>query len=196
LRSSIIATLCAFGVYSVLSATEGLFTVLGVLLFWQHPNQWPPSFDSPWRATSLRDFWSRRWHQWYRQAFIFLGGRPFSLLFGRVGGVMGVFLASGLFHHVAMLSLDTASEAWRMLLPFGMMGVGVVLEHVIVGKDVGGWKGWVWTMSWTVLWGNVLVDGWARAGMLGVSSVLDGVESVRQPIERLVRAFDEYLHAR
>jgi hypothetical protein len=108
---------------------------------------------------------------------------------------MGVFLASGLFHHVAMLSLDTASEAWRMLLPFVMMGVGVILEHV-VGKNVGGWKGWLWTMFWMILWGNVLVDGWARAGMLGVSSVLDSVASVRQPIEQLVRAFDEYLHAR
>ncbi|KAG1720583.1 hypothetical protein EDB19DRAFT_1776141 [Suillus lakei] len=49
-------------------------------------------------------------------------------------------------------------------------------------------------MCWLVLWGNVVVDGWARAGMLGGSSILDSATPVRQPIERLVRTFLEYLH--
>ncbi|KAG1720581.1 hypothetical protein EDB19DRAFT_1776134 [Suillus lakei] len=194
-RSSIIATLCAFGIYSVLQADYELTAALCVLLFRQHPDQCPPSFESPWRATSLREFWSRRWHQWFRQLFIFLGGRPLSLLFGRVGGVMGAFLASGFFHHLALLAIDPSSEMWRMLLPFGMMGTGVILERVIAGNKTGGWMGWVWTMCWLVLWGNVMVDGWARAGMLGGSSILDSATPVRQPIERLVRTFDEYLHA-
>jgi len=195
LRSSIIATLCAFGVYSILRASYELLTVFCVLLFWQRPSQWPPAFDSPWRATSLRDFWSRRWHQWFRQMFIFLGGRPFSMLFGRIGGVIGVFFASGLFHHIALLPLGHPPEIWYMLLPFGMMGVGLILERAIAGGNVGGWKGWIWTMSWLVLWGNLLVDGWARAGMLGGLSILDGATSMRRPVEWLARAFDEYLHA-
>ncbi|KAG2145163.1 hypothetical protein DEU56DRAFT_883619 [Suillus clintonianus] len=194
LRSSIIATLCAFGVYSVLRAGYELTAVLGVLLFRQHPDQYPPSFDSPWSATSLREFWSRRWHQWFRRSFIFLGGRPLSLLFGRVGGVIGAFLASGFFHHLALLAIDPFSELWRMLLPFGMMGAGVVLERAVAGNKTGGWLGWMWTMCWLVLWGNVMADGWARAGMLGGSSFLDSATPARQPIERLVRTFDEYLH--
>ncbi|KAG2058209.1 hypothetical protein BDR06DRAFT_950634 [Suillus hirtellus] len=196
LRSSIIATTCAFGIYSVLQAGYELTVVMCVLLFRQHPDQCPPSFDSPWRATSLREFWSRRWHQWFRRIFIFLGGKPFSLLFGRIGGVIGTFLASGFFHHLALLAIDPSSEMWRMLLPFGMMGTGVVIERAVAGNKTGGWMGWVWTMTWLVLWGNVMVDGWARAGMLGGSSVLDSATPVRQPIERLVRMFDEYLHTR
>jgi hypothetical protein len=196
LRSSIIATLCAFGVYSVLRAGDELTAVLCILLLRHRPEQWPPSFDAPWRATSLRDFWSRRWHQWFRQVFIFLGGRPISLIFGRAGGVIGAFLASGLFHHVALLALDSSSETWRSLLPFGMMGAGVVFERAVLGTNVGGWAGWVWTMSWMVLWGNVMVDGWARAGMLGGSSFLDSATPVREPIGVLIRMFDEYLHAR
>ncbi|KAG0707884.1 membrane bound O-acyl transferase family-domain-containing protein [Suillus ampliporus] len=193
LRSSIIATLGAFGVYSVIRAGYEFTAVLCVLIFRQHPDQWPPSFGSPWRATSLREFWSRSWHQLFRRTFIFLGGYPLSLLFGRIGGVMGAFLASGLFHHVALHAIDPSSEMWRMLLPFGMMGVGVILERVVVGNKTGGWMGWMWTMFWLVLWGNVMVDGWARAGMLGGSSLLDSATPVRQPIERLVRMFDEYL---
>ncbi|KAG2340937.1 hypothetical protein BDR05DRAFT_966180 [Suillus weaverae] len=164
LRSSTIATLCAFSIYSVLQAGYELTIVLCVLLFRQHPDQCPPSFHSPWRATSLREFWSRRWHQWFRRY-------PLSLLFGRIGGM------------------------WRMLLPFGMMGVGVVIERAVAGNRTGGWMGWMWTMCWLVLWGNVMVDGWARAGMFGGSSILDSATPVKQPIERLVRTFDEYLHA-
>ncbi|KAG2127900.1 uncharacterized protein EDB93DRAFT_196437 [Suillus bovinus] len=195
LRSSIIATLCAFGIYSILQAAHELTVALCVLLLRQHPDQCPPSFDSPWRSTSLREFWSRRWHQWFRRIFIFFGGNPLSLLFGRVGGVIGTFLVSGFFHHLALLAIDPSSEMWRMLLSFGMMGTGVVIERVVAGNKTGGWMGWMWTMCWLMLWGNVMVDGWARAGMLGGSSVLDSATPVRQPIERLVRLFDEYLHA-
>ncbi|KAG0707885.1 hypothetical protein DFH29DRAFT_893961 [Suillus ampliporus] len=183
LRSSIITTLCAFAVCLLLQAGYELAAVLCVLIFRQHPDQWPPSFGSPWRATSLREFWSRSWHQWLRRTFTFLG-YPLLLLFGRIGGVIGTFLASGLFHHIVLLAFDPSSEMWRMLLPFGMMGVGVILERAVAGNKTGGWMGWVWTMGWLVLWGNVMADGWTRAGMLG-----------GQPIERLVRTFDEYLHA-
>ncbi|KAG1887647.1 hypothetical protein F4604DRAFT_1570826 [Suillus subluteus] len=195
LRSSIIATLCAFSIYSGLQIGYELTVVPCVLLLRQHPDQWPPSFDSPWRSTSLREFWSRRWHQWFRRQFIFFGGRPLSLLFGRVGGVIGAFLVSGLLHHVALSAIVPSSEMWRMVLPFGMMGVGMIIERAVAGNKTGGWMGWIWTMCWMVLWGNVMVDGWARAGMFGGSSILDSIMPLRQPIERLVRTFDEYLHA-
>src|SRR6267154_2342958 len=189
LRSTIITTLYAFATYSVLQGGSEFTAVVCVLLFRQRPDQWPPSFDSPWHATSLRDFWSRRWHQWFRRIFIFLGGRPLFLLFGRAGGVIGAFLASGVLHHVMLLGIDPSSEMWRMLLPFGMMGVGLVLEHAVAGKNTGGWMGWMWTMGWLLLWGNMMTDGWARAGMFGGMNLLDSATPVRQPIERLIRSF-------
>ncbi|KAG1795364.1 uncharacterized protein HD556DRAFT_384039 [Suillus plorans] len=195
LRSSIITTLCAFTIYSLLQAGYEITVVICVLILRQHPDQCPPSFDSPWRATSLREFWSRRWHQWLRRVFIFFGGNPLYLLFGRVGGVMGAFLVSGFIHHLQVLPFDPSSEMWRMMLPFGMMGIGMVIERAVSGNKTGGWIGWTWTMCWLVLWGNVMVDGWARTGLFGSSSALDSATPVRQPIERLVRTFDEYLHA-
>ncbi|KAG1795528.1 hypothetical protein EV424DRAFT_612501 [Suillus variegatus] len=195
LRSSIIATLCAFAIYSLIKANYEITVVICVLIFRQHPEQWPPLIDSPWRATSLREFWSRRWHQWLRRIVIFLGVNPLSLLFGRIGGVIGAFLVSGFIHHLAILPIDPSSEMWRMVLPFGMMGAGIVIERAVSGNKTGGWMGWVWTMCWMVLWGNVMVDGWARAGLLGSPSVMDSATPIRQPIERLVSTFDEYLHA-
>ncbi|KAG1900364.1 membrane bound O-acyl transferase family-domain-containing protein [Suillus fuscotomentosus] len=194
LRSSIIATLCAFAVYSIIKAYYEIIVVICILIFRQHPDQCPPLIDSPWRATSLREFWSRRWHQLFRRIFIFLGGNPLSLLFGRIGGVIGAFLASGFIHHLQLLPMDPSSEMWRMMLPFGMMGAGMVIERAVAGNKTGGWMGWTWTMCWMLLWGNTIVDGWARAGMLGSPSVIDGATPIRQPIERLVSAFDEYLH--
>ncbi|KAG1805095.1 uncharacterized protein HD556DRAFT_1195250, partial [Suillus plorans] len=194
LRSCIIATLYAFTIYSLLQANYEITVVICVLIFRQHPDQCPPSFDSPWRATSLRELWSRRWHQWLRRIFIFLGGNPLSLLFGRIGGVMGAFLVSGFIHHLAVRPIDPSSEMWRMVPPFGMMGTGMVIERAVAGNKTGGWIGWMWTMCWLVLWGNVPVDGWARTRLLWGSSTLDSATPVRQPIERLVRTFDEYLH--
>ncbi|KAG1795385.1 uncharacterized protein HD556DRAFT_1307545 [Suillus plorans] len=185
LRSSIIAMLCAFAIYSLIKANSEITVVICVLILRQHPEQCPPSTDSPWRATSLREFWSRRWHQWFRRIFIFLGGKPLSLLFGRIGGIIGAFLASGFIHHLQLLAIDPSSEMWRMVLPFGMMGTGMVIERAVAGNKTGGWIGWTWTMCWMLLWGNVLVDGWARAGMLGSPSVVDGATPIRQPIERL-----------
>ncbi|KAG1795366.1 uncharacterized protein HD556DRAFT_384502 [Suillus plorans] len=195
LRSSIIATLYAFNIYSLLQVGYEITVVICVLILRQHPDQCPPSFDSPWCATSLREFWSRRWHQWFRRMFIFFGGNPLYLLFGRIGGVMGAFLVSGFIHHLVLLPFDPSSEMWRMMLPFGMMGIGMVIERAVAGNKTGGWMGWVWTMCWLVLWGNVMVDGCARTGTLGGSNVFDSATPVRQPIERLVRTFDEYLHA-
>ncbi|KAG2104419.1 uncharacterized protein F5147DRAFT_775680 [Suillus discolor] len=194
-RSSIIATLYAFNIYSLLHVGYEITVVICVLIFRQHPDQCPPLFDSPWRATSVREFWSRRWHQWFRRIFIFLGGNPLYLLFGRVGGVMGAFLVSGFLHHLQVLPIDPSSEMWRIVLPFGMMGTGMIIERAVSGNKTGGWIGWMWTMCWLLLWGNVMVDGWARAGLLGGPGTFDNVTRVRQPIERLVWTFDEYLHA-
>ncbi|KAI9322784.1 hypothetical protein BX666DRAFT_658842 [Dichotomocladium elegans] len=36
----------------------------------------PPMFDSPWKATSLRDYWSNRWHQFYNTCFYRLAFKP------------------------------------------------------------------------------------------------------------------------
>ncbi|KAH7926245.1 hypothetical protein BV22DRAFT_1009446 [Leucogyrophana mollusca] len=196
-RSSIIATMTAFGVYNVLQCGYELTTIAGIILLRQEYDQWPRAFEAPWTSTSLREFWGKRWHQWFRRTFVFLGARPLSYFGGRVGGIMGAFLASAVFHHLALLVLDENAQLWRMIVPFSMMGFGMILERVymgVSGRKVGGWAGWVWTMFWLLLWGNFMVDAWAEAGMLGCSTILDNAAPVRGVIVHTIASFDRFLH--
>jgi hypothetical protein len=39
----------------------------------------------PWMATSITDFWSFRWHQFFRNTFVAFGARPGGALFGKAG---------------------------------------------------------------------------------------------------------------
>lgn len=126
-----------------------------------------------------------------------MGGYPVSFIFGRAGLVIGVFLASGVYHQSGLGSLDDTSEPWRMLVGFGMMAPGMFAEQAfkqLTGMKVRGLAGWVWTMSWILLWGNVIVDGFVRVGLFRTDSFIDGVPPLRTLVERLVMNFDTWLH--
>jgi hypothetical protein len=59
------------------------------------------------------------------------------------------------FHHIGLTTLNSKSEFWRMLVGFGMMAVGIIIEDVfkyVTGRKVRGLSGWVWTMGWILLW--------------------------------------------
>ncbi|KAI9569882.1 hypothetical protein HD554DRAFT_458450 [Boletus coccyginus] len=198
LRSSIISIVGCFATYTFLQTGYHLCTIVGVLVLGQDPAQWPPGFDSPWRSTSLTEFWGRRWHQWPRHIFLVQAGYPLSFIFGRAGLVIGGFLSSAANHHVGLSSLDSTSKLWRMLLGFGMMVPGMFAERAfkqLTGRKVCGLAGWVWTMTWLVLWGNVLMDGFMRAGLFRAGAFTDGVPPLQALVERLVMCFDTWLHA-
>jgi len=198
IRSSIISVVNAFGIFSIMQLEYDVFTMIGVAVFRQEPAQWPPIFQAPWLATSLREFWSRRWHQLFKHAYVTLGGRPLSLIFGRAGYIFGAFLASGIFHNVVVIMLNGNVEMWCMLLSFGMLAAGIILEDVFTsftGYRVGGWKGWLWTMAWLVMWGSLMVDGFARAGMFASSNALDSASPARAVVEHYVSGFDKWLRS-
>ena len=198
LRSSIISIIGFFTTYSFLQIGYDLFTIVGVLILGQDPAQWPPAFDAPWRATSLSEFWGRRWHQWLRHIFLIQAGYPLSFIFGRVGFVIGAFLSSAVFHHIGLYSLDSTSKLWRMLVGFGMMAPGVLAERTfkqLTGRKVCGLAGRVWTMTWLILLGNVIMDGFVRAGMFRSGALIYVVPSLRTFVERLVIDFDTWLYA-
>lgn len=193
LRSSIISIIGAFSIYAILQMEYDALTFLGVFLFRQDPAQWPPAFNSPAHSTSLNEFWTRRWHQFYRDTFL-LGAYPFTVIFGRVGKVLGAFMSSALFHHLTLAALDDRSECWRMLVGFGMMAPGVLAEHAfykVTGRKVGGPVGWVWTMAWLILWGHMIVEGFVRVGMF---VPLDFIGPVQALVENWVTTFDAWLH--
>jgi len=147
--------------------------LLGTTVCFQRPSQWPPLFDSPWRATSLGDFWGRRWHQILRQVFVRLGLRPISHVVGEPWGVIGAFLVSAVVHDLGMRAQGKNGDITFVYGFFMMNSVGIVLERLwerCMRKRVCGIQGWMWTMTWLVIWGTLLVDTWAQTGMLSAGT--------------------------
>ena len=196
LRAAALSALACFGINTNMQMVYDFGAVIGVLVFQQDPSQWPPVFDSPWRATSLSEFWGRRWHQSMRHMFI-VTAYPLHVLFGRTGGIIGAFLSSALTHHLLLLMINDRTEMWRMLVGFGMMALGVLIERAsyqATGRKVGGVVGWVWTMTWLLVWGSVTVDGFVRSSMFMPKSGVYSLVPVRMLIDNLVIDFDAWLH--
>lgn len=180
-RSSVITLLAGVMFYAVIQGIYDINTVNFIILFRQRPAQWPPLYDAPWKATSVAQFWAKGWHQLFRSSFVSVGARPLSFLIGRVGGVLGAFLLSGILHDWGMWAMARGTQSRKICGFFLMMGIGCILEALFrkaAGVRVQGWWGRSWTMMWIVGWGNLLVDAWARIGLLGSNVVPNGTGAV------------------
>ena len=196
LRASIVSLFAMYAIMAVFQICYDTCTLLGVLVLGQDPAQWPPAFDAPWFATSMRDFWGRRWHQFFRHMFLVQGGYPLSFLLGKVGYVIGTFLSSGIHHYIVMTSLIGRADPWETVVGFGMMGSVILVEWAfkqLTGRRVGGVVGWVWTMTWLLVFGNMIVDAFAKAGVFGHFSFTEDVVPGRQVVRGLVTNLDAWL---
>ncbi|MCB9922561.1 MAG: hypothetical protein H6822_10285 [Planctomycetaceae bacterium] len=105
-----------------------------------------PIMNAPVMASSLSDFWGRRWNLAFRDlahAFVF---RPFSGSFGVTGATMAVFVVSGVIHDVV---ISTAARAGYGLptLYFIIQGLALLFERSRIGRRIGLGKtviGWVY----------------------------------------------------
>ncbi len=111
-----------------------------------------PVMLKPHRATSLPDFWGRRWdlvfHHFLDQ-FIF---RPARHSFGGVAALWLSFLASGLVHD-CVISIPARAGFGLPTLYFLMQALGITLEHTSVLRRHGfgrGFRGWLYTVVWVV----------------------------------------------
>lgn len=152
-RSSAIVFVGGGTVYFALSMLFNLTTVLAALLRPTQfdPHAYPPFAEAPWAATSLADFWARRWHQSFRRPFIALGGSVGSALCGgkEFGMVMGAFALSGALHDWSVWGMGRGTDYARLGGFFVLNGVGIVLERIwtsLTGLRVRGWGGWLWAM--------------------------------------------------
>ena len=140
------------------------------LLLRHDASRWPSLSNRPWLSPSLADFWGRRWHQFFRHIFIAVGSRPLYPLFGRPGAVLGSFFVSAVIHDWGLWGLGRGTEFLTVGGFFVLMGVGLIMEEIwakVLGRKVGGFWGWAWTMTWTVGWATMMVDAWARRGLVG-----------------------------
>jgi D-alanyl-lipoteichoic acid acyltransferase DltB (MBOAT superfamily) len=118
----------------------------------------PQNFNSPYRATSFRDFW-RRWHMTLSRflrdfLYIPLGGNRGRRWFV-YRNLLITMVLGGLWH----------GAAWTFVLWGALHGVCLVIEHQLRGRvDAPAW------LRWLIVF-NIVVFGWIlfRAESLGLA---------------------------
>jgi len=102
---------------------------------------------------------------------------------------MGAFAVSGVLHDLGMWGLGRGTEFSTVGGFFLFMGVGAALERgfkQVTGRRVGGIWGWAWTMVWTIGWGTLMLDAWARRGMIAADFFPDGLRPGKSLVDALI----------
>ncbi len=103
-------------------------------------------WDNPAAATSLRDFWGRRWNRIMSGMLRDLLFTPLARHVGVVAATAAVFLYSGVFHE--FVSVLARGGYGRPTLYFLIQGAGFLLEGTRLGKRLlagSPWLGRLWT---------------------------------------------------
>ncbi|KAL4585407.1 hypothetical protein LXL04_010027 [Taraxacum kok-saghyz] len=129
---------CIFGIilYFSLELIVALSsTIVGLFLNVELDQQ----FDEPYLATSLQDFWGRRWnvmvnrilHPSVYEPTRILSVKVVGRLWAPVPAILATFLVSGLMHELIFFYFTRAWPTWEVMYFFGLHGVCLVLEVVI-----------------------------------------------------------------
>lgn len=128
----------------------GTFHLLA--LWWQQSGRAVvPIMNAPARATSLTDFWSRRWNLAFRDYAHFALFTPLARRMSPAAAVMIGYLFSGLLHELA-ISVPAAAGYGLPTLYFVIQGAAILCErrlrrHRLFSKSA--MAGWLWTMAVT-----------------------------------------------
>jgi alginate O-acetyltransferase complex protein AlgI len=130
----------------------GLFRLLA--LAWRSAGyNVEPIMQSPFRATSLVEFWSCRWNRAFRDMARQLILRPLVPRLGATGATCCVFLVSGLLHDL-VISVPAGAGYGRPTLYFLLQAVGVLLQRTHLARH---WKlntglcGWLVTAAFLLV---------------------------------------------
>lgn len=166
---STVWTVCiGAGVYICLNLFHLLFTLVSVGLFQLDPAEHPPLFWSPYKASSVRELWGKRWHSAYRQSLTTLGGRVGYAVLGDVGMLMGTFLLSGIVHDLGLWDTNMGMDPWRITGFFFVQSFAIILEGLwfrSTGRKVQGAWGRLWVWAWTTMTAHFAVDAWCVRAM-------------------------------
>jgi hypothetical protein len=107
-----------------------------------------PLMRNPMRATSLGEFWGRRWNTGFHELANRYTFTPLRRSLGVVGAMLTTFLVSGLIHDL-VISVPAGGGYGLPTGYFVLQGLGVVGERSGAGRWLGlgrGWRGWVFTV--------------------------------------------------
>ena len=110
-----------------------------------------PIMNAPLKATSLSEFWGRRWNGAFNQLLLDLFFRRLSRTMGSVRTTLAAFLISGLIHEL-VISVPAGAGFGLPTSYFLLQGWGVVAQRSGWGKSHGlrrGLPGWTFTMLLT-----------------------------------------------
>ncbi|WP_428305606.1 MBOAT family protein [Lacipirellula sp.] len=108
-----------------------------------------PLMDWPIAATSMSEFWGRRWNRAFRDLahrFLF---RPLTPRLGAAGAMVAGFAFSGVVHDVVM-SWPAAGGYGGPTVFFLIQAAGMLVERSRVGRRCGlgaGWRGWLFAAT-------------------------------------------------
>jgi len=103
----------------------------------------PPIMRAPLRATSLSDFWGRRWNLGFSVPARRLLLKPIAARLGQGAATMIVFLVSGLLHEL-VLSVPARAGYGLPTAYFLAQGAAILFERSALGRRIGlgdGWRG-------------------------------------------------------
>ena len=125
----------------------GAFHILS--LIWQSQGvDARPIMQAPLSATSLSDFWGRRWNLGFRQLTHRLIFQPIRARSGMVSAILLSFFASGVIHDL-VISLPARGGYGLPTGYFVLQGLGVLFERSSMGKQFGlssGFRGWLFAV--------------------------------------------------
>jgi len=104
--------------------------------------------QAPLSATSLSDFWGRRWNLGFRQLTHRLIFQPARMRSGVVAATLLSFFASGAIHEL-VISLPARGGYGLPTCYFVFQGLGVLFERSMTGKRLGlssGTRGWLFAV--------------------------------------------------
>jgi len=110
-----------------------------------------PIMRAPMLATSLSEFWGRRWNLGFRQLSHSLIFQPIRRRLGPPAATLAAFFVSGLIHDL-VISLPAGGGYGLPTGYFVLQGIGVLVERSALGKRAGigsGVRGWVFTLLLT-----------------------------------------------
>ncbi|MEX2216464.1 MAG: DCC1-like thiol-disulfide oxidoreductase family protein [Phycisphaeraceae bacterium] len=139
----------------------GLFHFLSVL--WRTAGiDAQPMMRNPLRATSLADFWGRRWNRDFNVLARDLVVKPLHRRIGAGRAMLLVFLFSGLIHDL-VISLPSGAGFGLPTAFFLLQACGLTFERSRTGRALGlgnGLCGWVFTFTLTALPAIALFHPW------------------------------------
>ncbi|KAL1408011.1 hypothetical protein Q8F55_004808 [Vanrija albida] len=167
-----IAAAIGAGTWLVLSWPYHLLGAAAIGLGVYEADSFPDLFANPFGASSLLDFWGRRWHQNFRRDFTLLSTATVRLLHLPARAALPLVFVYSAAYHAAFQPAALGPRALASVAAFfTLSGVGALLEaafRAVTGRKVRGWPGRLWAVGFFLASGYMMRDGWIDAGYVTV----------------------------